>query len=212
METPYPVGEAELAAWCDAWNDGDGACCRARPPTCATRRPPSELVERFAAGPRARPTAVGAVRRHFAFRQDTRAGARPARAPGVRAARASEARCSSIYWPARARSAPRSSGPTLREGDRGLGRPRRPPLPCKKLNVIAFSCWNWIAQLPPPTPAPPSVRWRPSRAGSEQEAWRLEPDAARRSRHQRAIRAGDVRSLARASARRPGLRSREQCS
>ena len=30
------------------------------------------LVERYAVGPRERPSAVGALRRHFAFRQDTR--------------------------------------------------------------------------------------------------------------------------------------------
>ena len=42
--------------------------------------------------------------------------------------------------------------------------------------MIAFSCWNWIAQLSPPTPARPSVRWPASPSESEREAWRLEAE------------------------------------
>ena len=72
MDTPYPVGEAELAAWCDAWNDDDTRLLPLAPADLAHEAATLGVVERFAAGPRARPTAVGAVRRHFAFRQDTR--------------------------------------------------------------------------------------------------------------------------------------------
>ena len=72
METPYPVGEAELAAWCDAWNDDDTRLLPLAPADLAHEAATLGVVERYAVGPHARPTAVGAVRRHFAFRQDTR--------------------------------------------------------------------------------------------------------------------------------------------
>jgi mycothiol synthase len=71
MEAPYPVGEEGLASWCEAWNDGG----RLLPRSPADLRHESSalaLCERFASGPRERPSAVGALRRHFAFRQDTR--------------------------------------------------------------------------------------------------------------------------------------------
>jgi GNAT superfamily N-acetyltransferase len=71
METIYPVGEAELAAWCETWNDGARLLPRA-PADLRHEAATLGLVERFACGPRERPTAVGALRRHFAFRQDTR--------------------------------------------------------------------------------------------------------------------------------------------
>jgi mycothiol synthase len=72
MDTPYPVGEAELAAWCDAWNDDDTRLLPLAPADLAHEAATLGVVERFAVGPYARPAAVGAVRRHFAFRQDTR--------------------------------------------------------------------------------------------------------------------------------------------
>jgi GNAT superfamily N-acetyltransferase len=71
MEAMYPVGEAELAAWCETWNDGSRLLPRA-PADLRHEAATLGLVERFACGPRERPSAVGALRRHFAFRQDTR--------------------------------------------------------------------------------------------------------------------------------------------
>ena len=93
------------------------ACSRAAPADLRHEAATLGLVERFAGGPRERPSAVGALRRHFAFRQETRLAldlhVRPSRAAG-----ASGARCSCSYWPAPARSGPcviRSYAP---EGDR----------------------------------------------------------------------------------------------
>jgi ribosomal protein S18 acetylase RimI-like enzyme len=71
MESIYPVGEADLAAWCEAWNEGGRLLPRA-PADLRHEAATLGLVERYAVGPRERPSAVGALRRHFAFRQDTR--------------------------------------------------------------------------------------------------------------------------------------------
>src|SRR4051794_38985476 len=71
MERMYSVREADLAAWCDAWNDGERLLPRA-PADLLHEAATLGLVERFAVGPRHRPTAVGALRRHFAFRQEAR--------------------------------------------------------------------------------------------------------------------------------------------
>jgi ribosomal protein S18 acetylase RimI-like enzyme len=71
MDSFYPVEEADLAAWCGAWNDGGRLLPRA-PADLRHEAATLGLVERFALGPRERPSAVGALRRHFAFRQDTR--------------------------------------------------------------------------------------------------------------------------------------------
>ena len=71
MEAMYPVGETELAAWCETWND----CARLLPRAPADLRHEAAtlgLVERFACGPRERPSAVAALQHHFAFRQGTR--------------------------------------------------------------------------------------------------------------------------------------------
>ena len=65
------AGDAELDAWCEAWNDGP----RLLPRAAADLRHEAAAVglcERYAAGPAGRPSAVGALRRHFAFRQTTR--------------------------------------------------------------------------------------------------------------------------------------------
>lgn len=67
----YVVRDAGLAAWCDAWNAG-GRLLPLAPRDLLHERATLDLVERFAAGPREHPTAVGALRRHFAFRQETR--------------------------------------------------------------------------------------------------------------------------------------------
>jgi mycothiol synthase len=72
MEAFYPVGDADLAAWCEAWNDDERRLLPLAPADLRHDAATLGLVERFAAGPRARPVAVGAVRRHFAFRQDGR--------------------------------------------------------------------------------------------------------------------------------------------
>lgn len=71
MDTPREIGDDGYAAWCDAWNDGPRLLPRA---PADLRHEAAELgpCERFALGPSERPSAVGAVRRHFAFRQDTR--------------------------------------------------------------------------------------------------------------------------------------------
>ena len=71
MEPIYPVGEADLAAWCEVWNDGGRLLPRA-PADLRHEAATLGLVERYAVGPCERPSAVGALRRHFAFRQDTR--------------------------------------------------------------------------------------------------------------------------------------------
>jgi GNAT superfamily N-acetyltransferase len=72
MESVYAVGDAELPAWCGAWNDDDRRLLPLAPDDLLHDSATLGLVERFAAGPRARPLAVGALRRHFAFRQDAR--------------------------------------------------------------------------------------------------------------------------------------------
>jgi GNAT superfamily N-acetyltransferase len=72
MEPFYPVGDADLAAWCEAWNDDDRRLLPLAPADLLHEAATLGVVERFAAGPRTRPIAVGALRRHFAFRQDTR--------------------------------------------------------------------------------------------------------------------------------------------
>jgi mycothiol synthase len=72
MEPFYAVGEADLAAWCEAWNDDDRRLLPLAPADLLHDAATLGIAERFAAGPRERPLAVGAVRRHFAFRQDTR--------------------------------------------------------------------------------------------------------------------------------------------
>ena len=66
-----PVGEDGLAAWCEAWNDGARLLPRA-PADLRHEAATLGLCERFAGGPSERPDAVGALRRHFAFRQDAR--------------------------------------------------------------------------------------------------------------------------------------------
>jgi mycothiol synthase len=71
MEVFHTVEDGGLAAWCDAWNDGGRLLPRA-PADLRHEAATVGLCERFAAGPRERPSAVGALRRHFAFRQDTR--------------------------------------------------------------------------------------------------------------------------------------------
>jgi len=71
MESFYPVGEADLSAWCEAWNEGGRLLPRA-PADLRHEAATLGLVERYAVGPREQPSAVGALRRHFAFRQDTR--------------------------------------------------------------------------------------------------------------------------------------------
>lgn len=71
MEALSATEQTDLAAWCETWNDG----ARLLPRAPADLRHESEtlgLVERFAWGPRRHPSAVGALRRHFAFRQETR--------------------------------------------------------------------------------------------------------------------------------------------
>jgi RimJ/RimL family protein N-acetyltransferase len=72
METFYRVGDADLAAWCEAWNDDERRLLPLAPADLLHDAATLGFVERFAVGPRERPTAVGAVRRHFAFRQDAR--------------------------------------------------------------------------------------------------------------------------------------------
>jgi GNAT superfamily N-acetyltransferase len=71
MEELYAVGEADLAAWCETWNDGSRLLPRA-PADLRHESATLGLAERFACSPRDRPAAVAALRRHFAFRQDTR--------------------------------------------------------------------------------------------------------------------------------------------
>jgi ribosomal protein S18 acetylase RimI-like enzyme len=72
MEMFYRVGDADLAAWCDAWNDDEDRLLPLAPADLRHEAATLGIAERFAGGPRERPVAVGAVRRHFAFRQDTR--------------------------------------------------------------------------------------------------------------------------------------------
>jgi GNAT superfamily N-acetyltransferase len=71
MERMHVVGEEGLDAWCEAWNDGP----RLLPRAALDLRHEAAVLgvcERFALGPPQRPDAVGALRRHFAFRQETR--------------------------------------------------------------------------------------------------------------------------------------------
>ena len=71
MDAFYTVGEEGFAPWCEAWNDGGRLLPRA-PADLSHEAATLGLCERFASGPRERPDAVGALRRHFAFRQETR--------------------------------------------------------------------------------------------------------------------------------------------
>ncbi len=71
MEGFRTVDDDGLAAWCETWNDGGRLLPRA-PADLRHEAATLGLCERFAAGPSEQPTAVGALRRHFAFRQDTR--------------------------------------------------------------------------------------------------------------------------------------------
>jgi mycothiol synthase len=71
MERMHLVGDHGLEAWCAAWNDGGRLLPRA-PGDLRHEASALGLCERFAVGPPARPHAVGALRRHFAFRQATR--------------------------------------------------------------------------------------------------------------------------------------------
>jgi GNAT superfamily N-acetyltransferase len=71
MDAFHTVGDDGLAAWCEAWNEGGRLLPRA-PADLRHEAATCGLCERFAAGPSERPSAVGALRRHFAFRQDTR--------------------------------------------------------------------------------------------------------------------------------------------
>jgi GNAT superfamily N-acetyltransferase len=71
VDTPREIGDEAFAAWCDAWNDGPRLLPRA-PADLRHEAAVAGLCARFAVGPRERPSAVGALRRHFAFRQDDR--------------------------------------------------------------------------------------------------------------------------------------------
>lgn len=71
METSYRVGEGDLAAWCETWN-GDARLLPRAPADLRHESATLGIVERFACGPREAPSAVGGLRRHFAFRQDAR--------------------------------------------------------------------------------------------------------------------------------------------
>ena len=71
MDIPREIGDGAIAAWCEAWNDGPRLLPRA-PADLRHEAALAGLCERFAVGPPERPAAVGAVRRHFAFRQDDR--------------------------------------------------------------------------------------------------------------------------------------------
>jgi GNAT superfamily N-acetyltransferase len=71
MALLHPVGEDGYAAWCAAWNDGPRLLPRA-PADLRHEAAALGLCERYACGPRARPDAVAALRRHFAFGQGDR--------------------------------------------------------------------------------------------------------------------------------------------
>jgi GNAT superfamily N-acetyltransferase len=71
VDTPREIGDDEFAAWCETWNDGPRLLPRA-PADLRHESATAGLCERFAVGPPERPSAVGALRRHFAFRQDDR--------------------------------------------------------------------------------------------------------------------------------------------
>ena len=137
-------------------------------------------------------------------------GARSPRAPG--AARAGSRRLV-------ARAATRARPRARRRGGQGLRSARRPrrgmPWP-PATTCIEVECDRFLlleldrATISSDGPARAAPAGRASRAGSEQEAWRLEARAARRARHQRAVRPGDVRRLARARARGAGQRAGER--
>jgi len=147
METPYPVGEAELAAWCDAWNDDDTRLLPLAPADLAHEAATLGVVERFAVGPHARPAAVGAVRRHFAFRQDTRVALDLHVRPEARRRGLGGLLLEHLLARARSLGADviRTYAP---EGDRG---------------------WKLIKQFRVPTPASLSVPWRPRHPGASAE-------------------------------------------
>jgi RimJ/RimL family protein N-acetyltransferase len=71
MHALRSVGADGYASWCEVWNDGPRLLPRA-PADLRHEDAAVGLCERFACGPHERPSAVAALRRHFAFRQETR--------------------------------------------------------------------------------------------------------------------------------------------
>ena len=157
MEAFHAVGEDGFAAWCEAWNDGGRLLPRA-PADLRHEAATLGLCERFASGPRERPDAVGALRRHFAFRQETRLALDLHVRPALRGRGLGGSLLAQLLARARELGAEvvRGYAPARRPR---VGRAGRPPSTCMKSNVIAFSCWNWIAQLSLPTPVPAPAPW-----------------------------------------------------
>jgi mycothiol synthase len=167
----YAVGDAGLAAWCDAWNDG-GRLLPLAPRDLLHDGATLDLVERFAAGPRERPTAVGALRRHFAFRQDTRVAVDLAVRPEARGRGIGGSLLDHLLARARALgvSVVRAYAP---QGDPGWDAlARRHHL--QVVEVDRFLLLN-VDEATIGAEARVAARSLASeRAGSEQEAWRLD--------------------------------------
>jgi GNAT superfamily N-acetyltransferase len=137
METLHVVGESGLAAWCETWNDGARLLPRS-PADLRHEAATLTLCERFASGPSERPSAVGALRRHFAFRQDDRLALDLHVRPALRGRGIGGSLLRQLLARARELGAGviRAYAP---DGDRGWDA-LAPGTVCKKLNVIAFSC------------------------------------------------------------------------
>ena len=125
MEASTRSDEDGLAAWCEAWNDGGRLLPRA-PADLRHEAATLGLCERFASGPRERPSAVGALRRHFAFRQDTRLALDLHVRPALRGRGLGGSLLAQLLARARALGAEvvRGYAPL---GDARVGRPGRPP-------------------------------------------------------------------------------------
>jgi GNAT superfamily N-acetyltransferase len=171
VETFHAVGDEALASWCEAWNDGPRLLPR-DPSDLRHEAATLGLCERFAIGPYERPSAVGALRRHFAFRQDTRLALDLHVRPALRGQGLGSSLLVQLLDRARALGAGvvRTYAPA---GDRGwdvlAARHCLQEVECDRFLLLEVDRATIVSEAPEP---PRLLADEPD--GSEQEAWRLE--------------------------------------